>query len=77
MVKKFINWIGGIMLWLKVVRLLVKHSKGMVREMKKEGGPADPDSPNRLTKDEIAMVVTDGLLDLVPELTELLAKHKK
>ena len=65
------------MLWIKIVKLLMKHVKIMVVEMKKERSSSDPDSPNVLTKEEISMVVINQLLEAVPEVTELLSKKRR
>ena len=64
------------MKWIAVIKILAKHAKNIMRELKKEGGPNDPDSPNRLTRDEIAMAITDELLDSVPAITAIFLKKK-
>ena len=64
------------MLWVQIIKVLVKHAKVISRELKKEGSSQDEDSPNVLTKDEIAMVITEELLEAIPELTILFAKRK-
>ena len=69
------NWVY-FMKWITIIKVLAKHAKNIMKELKKEGGPNDPDSPNRLTRDEIAMVITDELLDSVGDLTAIFLKKK-
>jgi hypothetical protein len=64
------------MLWLQVVKIIMKHSKKMMKEFKIQKSPTD-DTPNVLTKDEICMVVSECLLDAAPEIVELFSKRRK
>ncbi len=71
---KLIYRMGQIMKWVKIIKVLARHAKNIMVELKKEGGPNDPDSPNRLTRDEIGIAITDELLESVDELTAIFLK---
>ena len=74
--KFFSNWWRSVMLWLQIVKIILKHSKEIQRDLKKEKSKHD-DTPHVITADEYAMVITDGLLEAVPELVKVFQKHKK
>ncbi len=57
--------------------IVAKELKLMVRDLKKEGGPLDEDTPNELTQEEISFVVSERLLNLVPKIIELILPIKK
>lgn len=65
------------MRWVTIIKILVRHAKLISKDLKKEASMADKDSPGVLTKDEIAMVISDHLLDAIPDLTALFHKGKK
>ena len=67
----------SIMRWVTIIKILVKQAKLISKDLKKEASLADEDSPGVLTKSEIAQVITDHLLDSIPELTVLFIKKKK
>jgi hypothetical protein len=73
---KFLNWWKSVMLWLQIVKIIIKHSKEIQKDLKKEKSSRD-DSPGVITADEYAMVITDGLLECVPELVATFQKHNK
>ena len=62
------------MLFWQILIVVSKELKLMVRDLKREGGPLDSDSPNELTKEEISFVVSERLLNLVPKIIELVTK---
>tara|TARA_R100001594_G_scaffold132847_1_gene173244 strand:+ start:586 stop:834 length:249 start_codon:yes stop_codon:yes gene_type:complete len=70
------RWIN-FMRWVTIIKILVKQAKLISKDLKKEASLADEDSPVVLTKSEIAQVITDHLLDSIPELTMLFIKKKK
>tara|TARA_Y100000593_G_C4323788_1_gene345536 strand:+ start:23136 stop:23333 length:198 start_codon:yes stop_codon:yes gene_type:complete len=65
------------MLFWKIIMIVAKELKLMVRDLKKEGGPLDEDTPNELTQEEISFVVSERLLNLVPKIIELILPIKK
>lgn len=65
------------MRWVSLVKILVRQAKLIHRDLKKEASAADQDSPGKLTKDEIAQVVTEHLLDSIEDLTVLFLKKKR
>lgn len=69
------RWVN-FMRWVQIIKILVKHAKLISKDLKKEASAADKDSPGVLTKDEIGQVITDHLLDAIPELTILFIKRK-
>tara|TARA_R100000664_G_C2755676_1_gene143421 strand:- start:1425 stop:1658 length:234 start_codon:yes stop_codon:yes gene_type:complete len=64
------------MLWLEIVKILVKHAKNINAELKKEKS-ANDDSPGVITPEEYAVVITDNLLEAVPELVAVYQKRKR
>ena len=74
--KKIINWWVHFMLWVEVVKILIKHAKVISKKLKQEKSASD-DTPGVLTKEEIAEVVMDSLIDAIPELTEVFHKRKR
>ena len=77
MFKLFINRWNYFMRWVQIIKILVKHAKLISRDLKKEGSAKDADSPGILTKDEIGEVITDHLLNAIPELIKLYERKKK
>ena len=77
MFKLFINRWNYFMRWVQIIKILVKHAKLISRDLKKEGSSKDADSPGILTKDEIGEVITDHLLNAIPELIKLYERKKK
>ena len=65
------------MLFWQIIMVVAKELKLMVRDLKKEGGPLDEDSPNELTQEEISFVVSERLLNLVPKIIGLVIPVKK
>ena len=63
-----------IMKWLQIVKVLLKHAKEIQKQLNIEKSSRDPDSPNVLTPDELAITITEGLLEAVPELTKIMQK---
>ena len=76
MFNKIFMWWVNFMRWVSIIKILVKHAKLISKDLKKEASLADKDSPGVLTKDEIGQVITDHLLDAIPELTVLFIKRK-
>ena len=66
-------WIQ-IMKWLQIVKVLLRHAKLIQRQLNKEKSSQDPDSPNVLTADELAITITEGLLEAVPELIKIMQR---
>lgn len=64
------------MIWLDIVKVLLKHAKQIQKELKKEKSSAD-DSPGIITADEYAVVITEQLLEAVPELVEIFQKKNR
>ena len=64
------------MLWLEIVKVLLKHSKKISRKLRAEKAP-DDDTPGIITAEEYAMFITDELLEAVPELVALYQKRKR
>lgn len=64
------------MLWLDIVKVLVKHAKNISRELKKEKSSSD-DTPGIITAEEYAIVITDNLLEAVPELVTIYQKRRR
>ena len=62
------------MLFWQIIMVVAKEMKLMIRELRKEGGHLDQDSPNQLTEEEISFVVSERLLNLVPKIIELIKK---
>ena len=52
------KFLGEIMRWIQVVKILLKHAKNITKKLKEEGSSEDEDSPNVLTKEEIAITIT-------------------
>ena len=76
MFNKIIQWWVNLMRWVAIIKILVRHAKLISKDLKKEASLADEDSPGILTRDEIGQVITDHLLDAIPELTKLFIKRK-
>ena len=68
------KFLGEIMRWIQVVKILLKHAKNITKKLKEEGSSEDKDSPNVLTKEEIAITITEELLESVASLTPLFTK---
>ena len=68
------KFLGEIMRWIQVVKILLKHAKNITKKLKEEGSSEDEDSPNVLTKEEIAITITEELLESVGSLTPLFTK---
>lgn len=68
------KFLGEIMRWIQVVKILLKHAKNITKKLKEEGSSEDEDSPNVLTKEEIAITITEELLESVASLTPLFTK---
>ena len=68
------KFLGEIMRWIQVVKILLKHAKNITKKLKEEGSSEDKDSPNVLTKEEIAITITEELLESVGSLTPLFTK---
>ena len=64
------------MLWLDIVKVLLKHAKQIQKDLKAEKSSKD-DTPFRITPDEYAIVITEQLLEAVPELVEIFQKRNK
>tara|TARA_R100001086_G_C11709245_1_gene223679 strand:- start:141 stop:341 length:201 start_codon:yes stop_codon:yes gene_type:complete len=64
------------MIWLDIVKVLLKHAKQIQKQLKKEKSSSD-DSPGIITADEYAVVITEQLLEAVPELVEIFQKKNK
>ena len=65
------------MQWLELVKIILKHAKLIQRELKKQKSATD-DTPHVLTRDEIAITITEALVDgAIPEMIELFADKKK
>jgi hypothetical protein len=62
------------MKWLQIVKVLLKHAKLIQKQLNIEKSSRDPDSPNVLTADELAITITEGLLDAVPELIKIMQR---
>ena len=65
------------MLWLDIVKVLIKHAKNINKELKEEKSATDEDSPGRITAEEYAIVITDNLLEAVPELVAVYQKRRR
>ena len=63
-----------IMKWLQIVKVLLKHAKEIQKQLNIEKSSREPDSPNVLTADELAITITEGLLEAVPELTKIMQR---
>tara|TARA_Y100000593_G_C4294336_1_gene329851 strand:+ start:1371 stop:1610 length:240 start_codon:yes stop_codon:yes gene_type:complete len=74
---KFSNWWDRFMLWLTVVKILIKHAKKINLELKQEKSSSDEDTPGILTKEEISEVVLDNLLEAIPEIVDVFHKRKR
>ena len=48
----------------------------MVKDIKKESGPLDIDSPNELTNEELHFIISDRLLNLVPKIAAAVIQSK-
>ena len=75
--KKILNWWDRFMLWLQVVKILIKHAKNINKELKQEKSKSDEDSPGILTREEISEVVLDNLLEAIPEVVDIFHKRKR
>ena len=60
------------MLYWQITMIVIKQMKMLMNDIKREGGPKDPDSPNKLTRDEVAFIVTDNLLELAPKIVQVI-----
>tara|TARA_R100001460_G_scaffold32526_7_gene63846 strand:+ start:13970 stop:14164 length:195 start_codon:yes stop_codon:yes gene_type:complete len=60
------------MTYWKIIMIVIKQMKLLMNDIKRESGSKDPDSPNKLTSDEIAFIVTDNLLELTPKIIKLI-----
>ena len=76
MLSRIIQIWGNFMLWLDIVKILLKHAKNISKELKEEKSATD-DTPHRITAEEYAMVITDNLLEAVPELVQVYQKRKR
>lgn len=56
------------MLYWKITLIAVREIKILVEELKREKSQKDKDSPGELTAEEVAFVVTERLLQLVPKI---------
>ena len=65
--------LGGFMRWLKTVKVLVQATKDIHAGLEKERSRTD-DTPGRVTPDEYLFVVTDTLLEVVPQIIEIYKK---
>jgi len=64
------------MLWLEVVKVLMKTAKKISRRLREEKSATD-DTPHRITAEEYAMVITEELLDSVPAIVAIHQKRRK
>ena len=76
MIAKLTDLWMNFMLWLDIVKVLLKHAKNINKELKEEKS-ADDDTPHRITAEEYAVVITDNLLEAVPELVAIYQKRKR
>lgn len=60
------------MMYWQITMVVIKQMKMLMNDIKREGGPKDADSPNRLTKDETMFIVTENLLELVPKIVQII-----
>jgi hypothetical protein len=65
-----------IMLWVEIVKVLLKAGKQIQKDLKEEKSASD-DSPNRITPDEYAITITENLIEVVPELVRIFQKRVK
>jgi len=65
-----------IMLWVEIVKVLLKAGKQIQKDLKEEKSASD-DSPNRITPDEYAITITENLIDVVPDLVKIFQKRVK
>ena len=65
-----------IMLWVEIVKVLLKAGKKIQQDLKEEKSASD-DSPNRITPDEYAITITENLIEVVPELVRIFQKRVK
>ena len=56
------------MLFWKITLISIREIRALVEDLKDEKSAKDKDSPNELTGEEIAFVVTERLLQLVPKI---------
>ena len=76
MIAKLTDLWMNFMLWLDIVKVLLKHAKNINKELKKEKSSSD-DTPGIITAEEYAIVITDNLLEAVPELVSIYQKRKR
>ena len=63
------------MKWLQIVKVLLKYAKQIQKDLNREKSKHDKDSPGVLTGDEVAIVITECLIEgAVPELIRILQK---
>ena len=51
------------MLWIEIVKVLLKAGKQIQKDLKKEKSATD-DTPNRITPDEYAITITENLIEV-------------
>mgnify|MGYP003142811831 CR=1 FL=1 len=56
--------------------IISKEIRLMVKDIKKESGPLDIDSPNELTNEELHFIISDRLLNLVPKIAAAVIQSK-
>ena len=56
------------MLFWKITLISIREIRALVEDLKDEKSAKDKDSPGELTGEEIAFVVTERLLQLVPKI---------
>ncbi len=64
------------MLFWTIIMIISKEIRLMVKDIKKESGPLDIDSPNELTNEELHFIISDRLLNLVPKIAAAVIQSK-